>query len=126
MTVPYTLTPADIDALRGSVRWPLDVELAPDYIRYDATDQHWYIYTEGKVRARHPRVEVVAACLRAERAEPGWMKRALDTRETCLEALLGAEERAARRRQRDASEAAERHALALRDDLSTASLDDFL
>lgn len=128
---PYQLTPADIMDLRGSVRWQLATELtgnpaAVPVIRFDKVDRFFYLHSEGHVRCRHQRIEVLGACLRMEAAEPGWIKRALDSRETCFEALLDAETRAQARATRAAEEARHRNRIANAADISSLTLDDFL
>lgn len=111
---PYTLTPADIMDLRGSVRWQLASTLvsfeAPFicYAREDRMAQNapgWHpeafvLHTEGHMRAISHRIEVLAACLRCEWAEPGFMRRILNPAEDCHLASLTPDEAAAERSRR--------------------------
>lgn len=130
----YHLTPADIQDLRGSVRWQLSVELtgnpsAVPVIRYDKRDEFFYLHSQGHVRCRSKRPEVLAACLIHETAAPGWMVEALDTRRTCEEVLLSAAEMARReaiRATNAEADAKARAELARRTDLQNLTLDDIL
>src|SRR4029077_16794542 len=94
----YTLTPIDVLDLRASVRWHLsnaNARLVPRpfivYCReqpmtmyapgYDA--DAFALYVNGHLYAISKRPEVLAACLRAEYAEPGFVARIIDSREDC-------------------------------------------
>lgn len=110
----YRLTPADIMDLRASIRWhltdPLTSFEAPFicYAREDRMAQNapgyhpdaFVIHTEGHIRAISPRIEVLAACLKCEWAEPGFMKRILNPAVDCHEASLTPDESAALRSRR--------------------------
>lgn len=130
----YRLTPADIQDLRGSVRWQLSVELtgnpsAVPVIRFDKRDRFFYLHTEGHVRCRHQRIEVLGAVLALETALPGWTLQALDTRLTCEEVLQSADERArlaAAKAAHAEAEAKTRAELARRTDLQNLTLDDLM
>jgi hypothetical protein len=130
VTHHYTLTPADIMDLRaslpgGRMRDGTAQDLAPCVV-YGPSSDEYYLHANGYVWASSPRIEVVAAAMRAERLESGWLMRALASQETCVEALLNPDERAALRRRRAEAEARERLALATRSDLASTNLDDFL
>lgn len=111
---PYKLTPADIMNLRESVRWRLtDTIDGPSvpFICYASEDRMaqnapgydpdaFVLHTEGHMRAISPRIEVLAACLRCEFAEPGFVSRILNPREDCHVASLAPDEAAAARSRR--------------------------
>lgn len=120
---PYTLTPADIMDLRGSVRWRL-VDTSLDgpstpficYAREDRMAQNapgyhpdaFVLHTEGHIRAISSRIEVLAACLRCEWAEPGFVRRIMDPRTDCATAALSPDLAAAERSRRAFEEKAMR------------------
>ena len=111
---PYALTAADVDELRGSVKWQLtdtfDGPARAPYITYAREDavarnapgyhpDAFVLHTQGHMRAISPRLEVLGACLRAEYAEPGFVARILDTSQgDCAFAVLDPASREAERR----------------------------
>ena len=120
---PYQLTPADVMDLRASIRWSLsDRSLGPPdipficFAREDRMAQNapgyapdaFVIHTEGHIRALSPRIEVLAACLRCEWAEPGFMRRIMNSNEDCHLASLNPDEAAAERSRRAFEEKAMR------------------
>ena len=110
--------------LRDSVRWRLHdhwaVDGLPPFITYLPADDAWALHAYGHTQAASRRLDVLAACLRCERAEPGFIRRILDTREdarlmSLTPDLAAAErQRAGIERQRAAQAAADRAAQAAR------------
>lgn len=80
---PYMLSAADVSDLRSSVRWRLHDhgEVAAAWINYSPTDDAFILHAYGHTQAISSDLRVLAACLRCERAETGFIARILDTRE---------------------------------------------
>ena len=103
------LTPADVMDLRLSVRSRIpdptaDVALAP-CVRYNAAQDSYELHGNGNVLCWSHKGEVILALLRAERFEPGYIRRALDPAYTIEEAAASADDAERSRRDRAASEA---------------------
>ena len=97
MTEPYALTSADIVDLRGSVRWRLTNATlgVPEhvaficYAREDPMSQNapgyspgaFALHAYGHRQAVSDRLEVLAACLRCEASEPGFIRRIMNLSE---------------------------------------------
>lgn len=118
----YKLTSADVMELRASVRWRLadggqggregdGITTTMPFICYAREDrlaanapgydpESFVLHTQGHLRAICPRIEVLAACLRAEWAEPGFVERILRADTPCDEALLSPDEQARLRSRR--------------------------
>lgn len=93
----YTLTAADIVDLRGSVRWRLgDASLGvPNHVAFichardDPMSQNapgwgpdtYVLHAYGHRQAVSERIEVLAACLRCEASEPGFIRRIMNLSE---------------------------------------------
>lgn len=103
----YTLTPADIVLLRMSLRnRVLDVgSTDPPIVRYNRTNDAYELVEAGVLLCSSPHLEVVGALLRAERYEPGFIRRILNPRDNPSVALLDADDRE-RQRTLDAETAA--------------------
>lgn len=88
----YHLTPADVADLRASVRWRLHDHLEPGialaWINYAPADDMFILHAYGHTQALSVRLEVLAACLRCERAEPGFIERILNPAEDVRMASL--------------------------------------
>lgn len=104
MTDPYSLSAADVADLRASMRQrpvdsedPSGVHRIP-YITYLPADDAWLLHAYGHLQAVSPRIDVLAACLRCERAERGFIARILDTSEDVRLASLQPDLAAAERR----------------------------
>lgn len=106
------LTPADIMDLRLSVRAlvadPTGATLIAPCVRYNPAGDTYELHQQGNVLCAHPRGEVILALLRAERFEPGYIRRALDPQYTIEEAAQDADEAERARRKRAASDASTR------------------
>lgn len=90
---PYTLTPVDIQDLRGSVRFPKPLDgtgaaIAAPFITWSESEAQWELHAYGALQGRHARIAIVSSCLRYERTEPGFIRRVLDPANTCDEAAL--------------------------------------
>lgn len=111
----YQLTPIDILDLRASVRWHLTSAnglLNPrPFIVYCSEEpmtmnspgyapDSFAMYVNGHLYAISPRPEVLAACLAAEYAEPGFMSRVMNPREDCETAVLDPAARLAEQKRR--------------------------
>ena len=111
----YKLSPIDILDLRASVRWHLTSSnglLTPKpFIVYCSEEpmtmnspgyaaDAFAIYAEGRLWAISHRPEVLAACLRAEYAEPGFMRRVMNPAEDCETAILDPDARLAEQKRR--------------------------
>ena len=107
----YQLTPADIADLRASLHSrPHDAtgdSLGFPFIVWGQAGREWYLHAYGRTMATSKRIEPLAACLIAERAEPGFIARVLDVSWTVEEALLDADARREARVRQMAARAAE-------------------
>lgn len=108
------LTPADVMDLRISARSHIPdlqgaVQIAP-CVRFNSTLDAYELHHGGNVLCWSHSGEVVLALLRAERYEPGYVRRVLDSTYTIEEAARDADEAERSRRQRSASDAQVRFA----------------
>lgn len=102
---PHVLTPANVQDLRDSIRWRVsngrdDTWTDPGvaYIIWGPADGHYILRAYGRPMAASHDIAVLAACLRAERAEPGFIARILDPATDCRTASLSPDLAAAERR----------------------------
>jgi len=109
MTNPYTLTIADVLTLRASIRWRTNVTLPDSLPRivYSASDDAYVLHHNGRIQAQHEDIGVLAALLRGERAEPGFIARVVQSHEPPDAATLAPDARRAQQA-RDNAEAAKR------------------
>ena len=126
-TMTYELKPSDVMDLRASVRWRLTSPKGPSHLPYiascradimtmNAPGYHpdaFALFIEGHLCAISPRIEVLGACLHAEWAEPGFVRRIMDPREDCEVALNPDMVAAERTKQAFAAKAAREQAEAL-------------
>jgi hypothetical protein len=108
VTAPHTLTPADIMDLRASLKWRTSNGESPLYphIIYLPADEAFLLVVDGRRMAVSKDPEVLAACLRNERAEPGYVRRVLDSTDDVQLAALNPAEAAQERSRRNAEAAA--------------------
>lgn len=105
----YALTAPDILDLRASVRNRTpDVSgagLLGPCVRYNATLDGYELHQGGNALCWHRDLAVIAALLRAERFEPGWLVRALNSADLADHVILGADAREEMRRRTNAARA---------------------
>lgn len=103
------LSTADVMDLRVSIRSRIpDITAATasvPCVRYNSTLDGYELHAGGNVLCWTRKLEVVAALLRGERFEPGFIAKVLDPRQMPDELALAADEREARSRARAAIEA---------------------
>jgi len=95
-----TLTPTHVAELRASVTRSLrslggGVDLGVPYILYLPADGLFCLHAYGSPQAKHASAAVLGACLVSERAEPGFIRRVLDTSLDCELVLRDHDTRAA-------------------------------
>ncbi len=75
------LTPALVLELRGSIRWRInDGSVRPEpHILWGQSMETYILWTDGRPQCAHADIGVLGYLLRAERAEPGFVARMLDT-----------------------------------------------
>lgn len=113
------LTPGDIAILRSGRAAPYDpgVSHSTPTARYNAAGDTYEIVLGTTVLCHSPDLPVVAALLRGERFEPGFIRRVLDPACPVDEAALtNADARESARRKRLAADAAARQAAADREE----------
>lgn len=111
---PYVLTPADICDLRLSMRKApaasamdhstfgrAERDTGAPYILYLSADDAYLLRAYGSAQCTHANPAILAACLRNERAEPGFIRRVLDPSYTIEEASLDPAGALASRRHRE-------------------------
>ncbi len=86
--LPHRLTVADVCILRASLKPSARIPDTPGggpigapYILWSESDSAYVLHAYGRTQAVSPQVQVLAACLRNERAEPGFIRRLLDASE---------------------------------------------
>lgn len=104
---PLLLTAAHIQSLRDNrparVSDGTATVLAVPFITWSASENALVLHSGGYAVALSHDPAVLAACLANERAEPGFIARALDPAESCEEAALSLSRRALRQAAREAS-----------------------
>lgn len=105
MAEPYTLTAADIVELRSSLRTrprSLCGDIGAPYILYLPAERAYALHAYGFVQATSPRPDPLLACLRAERADPGFIGRCMsaqwDPTHACLDPDVAKDRHAAAQR----------------------------
>lgn len=92
------LTPPDVMDLRASCASLRGlgggVNMNVPFILYLPADDLYCLHAYGSPQAKSANPAVLAACLRAERAEPGFIRRILDPSEPCTVATLSPDARA--------------------------------
>lgn len=96
MEVPYALTPSDVLNLRCSMRGPRPPDgthgSLPPFIVWLPSDRTYALHHYGVTMATGP-LHVLGACLRAERAETGFIRRVCESLEPPDLASLAPDER---------------------------------
>lgn len=85
-TPHYGLTEADVLSLRYSLRPEARIPdpagpVGAPYILWGSSDDIYILHAYGRTVAVHANIALLAACLRNERAEPGWIRRIMDPAE---------------------------------------------
>lgn len=90
------LTPANVMDLRTSITWRVNDGTIPEvpHIIYAASEDGFILRAYGRPMCQHRDPALLAKLLRCERAEPGFIRRILDTREPCDVATLAPDARA--------------------------------
>lgn len=120
----YALVPQDITDLRLNVRTRVpDVTAgthnATLFIRYNATLDSYDLQRNGVTLTHHKDISVIAALLRGERYEPGYLDRLLDPTDNAATSLLSVD---ARERQRRTDAATRARARLAAEEAETARL----
>lgn len=100
------ITPTDIMDLRLSIRSRIpdilsETSIVP-CVRYNSTQDTYELHMGGVILCHSPKGDVVLALLRAERFEPGYIRKALDPLYNIEEAAASADDRERARRERAA------------------------
>lgn len=92
---PYYLTPAAVQTLRDSLHWRVANGREDNWdtpgvalIIWSASDSLYILRCGGRPMAQSADIAPLAACLRAERAEPGFIARIMDPATDCRTASL--------------------------------------
>lgn len=95
----HTLTVSDVLTLRASIHWRLAVPLPDSLPRivYSASDDLYVLHHDGHIQCQHADIGVLAALLRGERAERGFIFRVVSASEPPDAATLAPDAYAARR-----------------------------
>lgn len=108
----YALTPTDIMALRLTCRGLRSlgggVNMGAPYILYVPASETFCLHAYGSPQATSLDLNVLGAMLRAERAEPGFIRRVLGSEEPCDVATLDPAARARHAAQQAAERARQR------------------
>lgn len=101
------LTPVDVSTLRASIRWrgTVGANVHTSQIVWIASDETFGLISDGRIMATSADVRILAACLIAERAEPGYIRRIIDSTEPPDVATLDPAARLAAKRRSDANAA---------------------
>lgn len=96
----HSLSVDDVLTLRASIRWRLAVTLPDSLPRivYSASDDLYVLHHDGHIQCQHEDVAVLAALLRGERAERGFIHRVVSATEPPDAATLAPDAYAARHR----------------------------
>lgn len=96
MTNHRPLTPADVQSLRQSLRWRGTVgdHAHTAQIVYLPADGHFALINDNRLMATSADLATLGACLIAERAESGFIRRILDPATDCETACLDPKARA--------------------------------
>lgn len=134
------LTPADVQDLRDSVRYRVSNGQGDPtaHILYLPAEDRFLLRVDCRPMCASADITLLAACLRAERAEPGFVARIMDPAVDCRVASLAPDIAAAERRRlaglnaeiaeraRSDAERKRQSHIAGRVDVSKISLDDLL
>lgn len=135
---PHRLTVDDVLMLRASIKWRIAVTLPDSLPRivYNPSEEAYALHHDGHIQCQHADITVLAALLRGERAERGFIHRVVSASEPPDAATLAPDAYAARRAAQGAEAARirlwadEQAALARRDaelrqpNVANLSLDD--
>lgn len=110
LTAHRPLRPAEVLDLRVAAKAPTyDPGAVPLAVQYNATTNAYELrMPNGPALTAHADIAVIGALLRAERFEPGFIRRVLDPAYLPGEAALDADAREQARRERDATDASTR------------------